>query len=178
MSTIDLMLLGALMRKPMNAYELKKDMERKSVQNWIKISSPSIYKNFLKLYERGYADAEVVREGEMPEKTVYSINDKGRGYFFSLMDRYSADPGQIYINFCAFIANLENVDRETGLRMLGNLREHLDGAKERSRVTLESRSDVPLPGSAVIELYARMFETFCGWAEDFMARYAENTKSG
>ena len=81
MSTVDLMLLGVLTKKPMNAYEMKKEMEIRNIQYWIKISSPSIYKNLVKLYKQGYIDGKTVRDGEMPEKTIYSINEKGREYF-------------------------------------------------------------------------------------------------
>lgn len=178
MSTIDLVLLGVLMHKPMNAYELKKDMEQKNIQKWIKISSPSIYKNFLKLAENGYADAKTVREGEMPEKTVYSINDKGREYFFSMMRHYSSDPGQVYINFCAFISNLDSVDPETGLEMLDALQKHLVDAQERSAEALAQNADKPYFAQAIVELYVMMFETFCRWSDEFRKQYIEKTKTG
>jgi DNA-binding PadR family transcriptional regulator len=174
MSTIDLMLLGVLMRKPMNAYEMKKEMENRSVQNWIKISSPSIYKNFLKLYRFGYVDGKVVREGEMPEKTVYSINDKGKRYYMRLMQQYSEDPGKVYFDFCAFIANLQNVDPETGLRMVRRLRENLADRRQGVEDHLQSATEESFYAKAVVELYAQTYGVLCDWIEKFENEYGRN----
>ena len=175
MSTIDLMLLGILVQKSMNAYEVKKEMENRSIQNWIKISSPSFYKNFLKLYKEGYIDGKVVREGEMPEKTIYSINDKGRDYFMRLMQQYSENPGKVYLDFCAFIANLQSTDPETGLKMIEHLRESLaikrDSVKE--QLTMEHKDS--FYAMAIIDLYSQMFELFCNWIEKFRNEYTEKS---
>lgn len=73
MSIINLMLLGFLMEKPMNAYEIKKEVENRNLTWWIKGSSPSIYRNINNLSAKGYINGKVVRDGEMPEKTVYTI---------------------------------------------------------------------------------------------------------
>jgi DNA-binding PadR family transcriptional regulator len=88
MSTVDLMLLGALMEKPMNAYEMKKTMEFRNIRTWVKLSTPSIYKNLLSLKKKGYLDSKTVKESEMPEKTIYSINEKGRLYFIKLLHHF------------------------------------------------------------------------------------------
>ncbi len=130
MSTVDLMLLGALMEKPMNAYEMKKNMETRNINAWVKISSPSIYKNLVILNKKGYLDDEIVKEGEMPEKTIYAINEKGRNYFLNIMDKYSEKPEKIYIDFVAFVANLRNVEPKMGLEMIQNLRNNLSISRD------------------------------------------------
>lgn len=177
MSTIDLMLLGVLMEKPMNAYEMKKEMEDRSIQNWIKISSPSIYKNFLKLYKLGYVNGRVVREGEMPEKTIYSINDKGRKYFMRLMQQYSESPGKVYIDFCAFIANLQNVDPKTGLLMVEHLRENLAVRRDSVNEHLKPEHEESFYAAAVIELYSQMYGVLCDWIEKFKEEYVKNLET-
>lgn len=177
MSTIDLMLLGVLIQRPMNAYEMKKEMEDRSIQNWIKISSPSIYKNFLKLYKLGYVDGKVVREGEMPEKTIYSINDKGRRYFMRLMQQYSENPGKVYIDFCAFIANLQNVDSKTGLQMVEHLRENLAVRRDSVDDYLKPEHEESFYATAVIELYSQMYGVLCDWIEKFKEEYIKNLET-
>lgn len=175
MSTIDLMLLGVLVQKPMNAYEVKKEMENRSIQNWIKISSPSIYKNFLKLYKEGYIDGKVVREGEMPEKTIYSINDKGRKYFRRLMQQYSENPGKVYLDFCAFIANLQSTDAETGLKMIDQLRKSLAVKRDSVKDQFTAEHKDSFYATAIIELYSQMYELFCNWIEKFRKGYMEKS---
>ena len=173
MSTIDLMLLGVLTEKPMNAYEVKKEMEKRNIRRWIKISSPSIYKNFLKLYKEGYIDGKVVREGEMPEKTVYSINDKGRRYFLRLMQQYSEAPGYVYLDFCAFVSNLPYIDQKTGLEMLDRLRESLAVKKDSISDQLAVHQNDSFYAASVLDLYSRMFELFSSWTDDFRKSFSE-----
>lgn len=169
-------LLGALMQKPMNAYAMKKEMEDRSIQNWIKISSPSIYKNFLKLYKPGYVDGRGVREGEMPEKTIYSINGKSRKYFMYLTQQYSEDPGKVYV-FCAFIANLQNVDSKTGLKMVEHLRENLAVRRDSVNDHLKPEHEESFYAAAVIGLYSQMYGVLCDWIEKFKKEYVKNLEA-
>lgn len=173
MSSVDLMLLGALMEKPMNAYEMKKNMEARNIKKWVKISSPSIYKNLLALNRKGYLDNEVVKEGEMPEKTIYSINEKGRNYFFSMMDKYSKEPEKIYIDFVAFVANLHNVEPKMGLEMIQNLRSNLSKEREYIQYNIEAKKEfVPFCASSILELYDKMYSLFSEWAGEIANEFA------
>lgn len=174
MSTIDLMLLGVLMDKPMNAYEMKKEMELRDIKDWIKISSPSVYKNLIKLYKNGYIDGKIIHESEMPEKTVYTINDKGRKYFMKLMQKYSEEPEKIYIDFSSFISNLSHVDKESGLKMLENLKENLQLKCCAVNEQLDRMGKVSFYASEVIKLYSQVYSVFCNWTEDFIKQYKEH----
>jgi DNA-binding PadR family transcriptional regulator len=178
MSTVDLMLLGALMKKSMSAYEMKKDMESRNLNSWVKISSPSIYKNLVALHKKGYLDGDIVKEGEMPEKTIYSINEKGRSYFMSLMETYSKEPGIIYIDFIAFVANLYNVDLDTGLRMIRNLRDKLAEEREYIQSNMEEKQEfVPMHASSILELYDKMYSLFFDWSEEIIREYEYKKRS-
>ena len=53
MSSIDLLILGMVLERPMSAYELQKDVEAHHLSRWTKISTPSVYKKTLQLRERG-----------------------------------------------------------------------------------------------------------------------------
>ena len=175
MSTVDLMLLGALLRKPMNAYEIKKEMERVNINAWVKISSPSIYKNLIKLNTSGYVDGRTVREGEMPEKTIYTINDRGQTYFFKLMKRYSEDPGHVFLDFAAFIANLPLVDQKTGLEMIDALQRSLSLKREHTAQILDQTGNYSFYGSNIVDLYLQVFTTLDRFVADFRGEYIERT---
>lgn len=174
MSTIDLMLLGALMEKPMNAYEMKKNMEARNIKSWVKISSPSIYKNLVSLNKKGYLDDKVVKDGEMPEKTIYSINEEGRSYFVRMMEKYSEEPGMIYIDFVAFAANLHNVSPDMGLKMIKNLRNNLLEARKVIQSNIEAKKEfVPFYAMSILELYDKMYLLFCEWFEKIADDFTE-----
>ncbi|HEX3029822.1 MAG TPA: PadR family transcriptional regulator [Clostridia bacterium] len=174
MSSVDLMLLGALMKKSMSAYEMKKDMEFKNIQAWVKVSSPSIFKNLLKLHQSGFIDGEVVREGEMPEKTVYTINEKGKARFVELMQQYSENHGSIYIDFAAFLANLDHLDRETGIRMIEGLQKNFNGKIDIIKQHRALKGGVSKHALAILDFYLYTYEMFTEWISEFETRYRED----
>lgn len=45
MATIDLIVLGMLKKQALSAYDLQKLVEYRNISKWVKISTPSIYKN-------------------------------------------------------------------------------------------------------------------------------------
>lgn len=176
MSTIDMMILGVLMERSINAYEMKKILEYRNVKDWAKLSSPAIYKNLLKLYKTGYVDGEVVQDGEMPEKTIYTINNKGKEYFMQLMKHCSDEPGMVYIEFATFISNLSYVDYETGVEMIENLQTNLMIKRDTISKQLSMKASVSFYAETTINLHLQMYEVFCNWIEDFKKRYLEKNK--
>ena len=125
MSTIDLIILGILLDKKMNAYELANFIEDRGIDKFLKVSVPAIYKNCKRLYQSGYLNGQRVREGEMPEKLVYSINKKGKEHFHNLMTFYSSsmhhDPTPFFIDFNSFLWNIEKLEMSEAMEMLENL---------------------------------------------------------
>ena len=81
----------------------------------------------------------------MPEKVIYTITDSGNDYFQELMVKFSKTPSPIFFDFNAFLINLDLVDKDSGIAMLRNLRQHFqnsyanlkkDREKSRSRISL------------------------------------------
>lgn len=169
MSIVDLMLLGFLKEKPMNAYEIKKTAENRNLTWWIKVSYPSMYRNINKLAENDYIDGKVVRDGEMPEKTIYTINKKGEVYFLELMEQYSKRPASIYIDFTAVISNLGKVDKEKGEEMIDDLYKEFF----RTKKIMQAISDgyEKYQAKAVLQLNVQMYDLFCNWLEDFKKNF-------
>ena len=92
MATIDLIVLGILKKEPMSAYDIQKLVEYRNISKWVKISTPSIYKKAIQLEEKGLIRGEIVKEGKMPEKVIYSLTDAGEAEFERLMFEISSFP--------------------------------------------------------------------------------------
>ncbi len=75
-STIDLMVLGLLKETPQNAYELVRLVENRELRRLLQISKPAVYKSCKRLFKAGFVDGELIREGEQPEKMVYTVNKR------------------------------------------------------------------------------------------------------
>ena len=74
----------------------------------------------------------------MPEKTVYTITDKGRERFAELMDEAAALPARVDFGFLPVLANISLVDQKTGRALIDELiethrstAERVDGAVRR-----------------------------------------------
>lgn len=171
LSTVDLMLLGTLMEHPMNAYEMKKRMENASVKNWAKISTPAIYRNLVGLHRRGYLNSDVVKDGEMPEKTIYTVNEKGKEHFKRLMEMYSESPGMVYIGFTVFVDNLHHLEKQDAEKMLTCLKNKLYAKKKYMELILKQHEGNSCEAKAIIGLYVQMYDLFYRWCGDFEEKY-------
>ena len=89
-SSIDLILLGMVYDQPRSAYDIQKHVEYRNLSHWVKISSPSVYKKLRVLEQKGYLMTKRQREGNMPEKSIYSLTREGQKYFHELMHKISA----------------------------------------------------------------------------------------
>jgi len=74
-------ILGLLIRYgPQHGYSLKHIIEDR-ISDFAKIKLPSIYYHLDRLKEMGYVSESIDRDGNRPEKTVYSITEIGRRHF-------------------------------------------------------------------------------------------------
>lgn len=72
------LILGIVAEKPINPYEIKKLLEKIGIKKWMPVAASSVYSTIRDLSKKGYITGEVMKEGNMPEKTTYSITDGGK----------------------------------------------------------------------------------------------------
>lgn len=174
MSSINLIILGYLRGKEKSAYEMVKEFESWNLSNWLKISSPSIYKNIIKLCDNGYLNSRIVKEGNMAEKTLYSMNEKGKLYFDELMEESSKDVGKVYFEFNAFLNNIDDLPKEQRNKYLMNFSKNIKERKEAvsSRYNIEKDSNkIPDSGILLLGLYDEFFSMLEKWFEKFIDYY-------
>lgn len=163
--SIDLMILGALKEAPMSAYDMDKLMEARALRKWVRVSTPSIYRNLIKLCESGFVEGAVVREGSAPEKTVYTITDSGRERFDELMRKVADAPARVDFDFTPVIANLYVTDEESGRKLLATIRERY---REQAEKLAAYAPEVPrLEARANLELRAATYALAIDWLDRF-----------
>ncbi len=174
LSAINLVLLGFLMDEPMSAYDLDKLIERDQIKEMVKISTPAIYKNLLKLNESGYLSSQTIKEGEMPEKTIYRITDRGRQFFMELMYKYAGEKLKINFDLNALIINLDKMDPDKALRMLENIRNGFYYQQKTLAEQLLSSRMMPLTGRAVIRQFQLVNQALIDWIEELMPQFRKD----
>ncbi|MBZ5701206.1 MAG: PadR family transcriptional regulator [Acidobacteriia bacterium] len=171
-STIDLILLGVLLEKPLSAYDLACLIEEKQVNRFLKISAPAIYKSCKRLYAAGLLDGRTSKEGEQPEKTIYRINKKGKERFFALMEHFSSNVMPFYLDFNAFLFHVEKAGKPRGLKMLKALRDALAGLKEWIiEHEREASPRLAFAGKAIVKQYRMTISTLLDWAEETIGEF-------
>ena len=154
MATIDLIVLGILKKEPMSAYDIQKLVEYRNISKWVKISTPSIYKKVIQLEEKGYISSHIEKEGKMPEKSVYSLTEKGKQQFEKLMIEISCKPINIFLDFNAVIVNLDSMPRERQQECLDNIESSMAVLKtylEENIAMKKSNDDIPITGREVLQ---------------------------
>ena len=75
------MLLGLIYEKPHNAYEIIKLLKDMNVKWWFHIADSTVYATLKTLEKREFITGTTEKVGHMPDRTVYSLSDKGKCEF-------------------------------------------------------------------------------------------------
>lgn len=105
-------------------------IEYRNIPRWVKISEQSIYKKVLQLESKKYIVSHKEEEGNMPDKAVYTITDKGNDYFNKLMNDISNSDVSLYLDFNVIITNLDLVDDEQKQILVSNIKSKILELKE------------------------------------------------
>lgn len=166
MATIDLIVLGMLKKEPMSAYEMQKLVEYRNISKWVKISTPSIYKKAVQLEKKGLIKGEIIKEGKMPEKSVYSLTEAGEEEFEQLMFKISEMPIHIFLDFNAVIVNLDSLPQEKQKACLAHIGKNVQALKaslEENLQIKENVSGIPETGLAVLRQQLVLAEAIETW---------------
>ena len=169
MATIDLIVLGIMKKESLSAYDIQKIVEYRNISKWVKISTPSIYKKVIQLEKKGYMKGDVVKEGNMAEKTVYSLTEAGEKQFEKLMLEIASKPVRIFLDFNAVIVNLDSMPKEkqkSCLTEIENNMETLKGYIEENISLKEHLPEIPKTGLAVLEQQLILAQALETWIEE------------
>ena len=166
MATIDLIVLGILKKESLSAYEIQKLVEYRNISKWVKISTPSIYKKVIQLEEKGLIRSDIVKEGKMPEKAVYSLTDAGLREFETLMHEISSQPIHFFLDFNAVIVNLSSLSPEDQNLCLTQIEENIKNLKaylEKNIREKENAPGIPETGMAVLQQQYLLAQSIEKW---------------
>ena len=170
MAAIDLIVLGMLKKEPMGAYDIQKLVEYRNISKWVKISTPSIYKKAVQLEEKGFIKADIVKEGKMPEKAVYSLTNAGEKEFERLMLAIAANPIHIFLDFNAVIVNLDSLTpdgQKACMESIENSAASLRAYLEENLREKENIPEIPETGMAVLRQQLALAEAIENWVASF-----------
>lgn len=171
MAAIDLIVLGMIKKKPQSAYELQKNIEYRNISRWVKISTPSIYKKVIQLEEKGYLVSETLKNGKMPEKTIYSITESGEKKFLSLMEENAGKAVNVFLDFNAVIMNMDLVSDDLKAGLLDKIELSLDDMKKSLEVNIQNKPDISVIGKNILQQQYDISLILTEWIEKFKKEY-------
>ncbi|NQT98260.1 MAG: PadR family transcriptional regulator [Candidatus Marinimicrobia bacterium] len=175
MSSIDIIVLGVLMKGSQSAYHINKTLERNHVGDWLKISEPAVYRNIRKLCANGYLSDHSERDGARPEKRVYTITSQGRKRLLDLIHEASQSPVRINCSFDAYIAHLNYVGHDEGAKLIRSLKQNISQRQqEMAAIMKAAEPGLSLLTKSVIDLRMRYLRTAQEWVEDLYDYYLGN----
>lgn len=172
MATIDLIVLGMIKKEPLSAYDIQKLVEYRNISRWVKISTPSIYKKVIQLEEKGFIRSRIEKDGKMPEKSVYSLTEKGEEEFKRLMFEISGKNINFFLDFNAVIVNLESLTTDEKKLCIERIQEQIEKIKSYMIENLffkENMPEIPQTGLAVLKQQYALAKTVEDWLSSVKA---------
>jgi DNA-binding PadR family transcriptional regulator len=123
-----------------HGYQINEFIES-NLNTIIDMKKPTAYATLEKLSKEGYIEVRTEQDGNRPPRKIYSINEKGKTYFFNLLEEnlksaesvhFQGDVGLIFIDFlpsheALFLLKEKVAKSEEVLRKLKKAPEHGKG---------------------------------------------------
>lgn len=131
-------LLGLLLRYgPQHGYRIKQITEER-IAAFAKIKLPTIYYHLDKLKNQGYVTQTMDKDGNRPEKMVYTITESGTRYFDELLEKQLKDSYSPDFAIDGVLYFKEKADQEKLLKELQNRREEIHAKLKLLEIRKES----------------------------------------
>jgi len=183
MTKIDLVLLGLLMEQPRHGYDIKQEIERRDMKNWVGISTPSIYNGLSRLERQGALTARKESREHHADRTVYTVTEAGRNSFRRGLQEMLGEMEHPYFQILLGLGFshlsekgqlLENLEtRQRGLEAWVDI---LDRERKRN----QERKLYPMTSDFIIDYYIRFLAMEVEWLTEIRERIAavENWPEG
>ncbi|MFC1728811.1 PadR family transcriptional regulator [candidate division KSB1 bacterium] len=143
MSKSALTILGLLAEHPMHGYEILQTIKERRMDQWLKISTASIYNSLTRLETQRYIEESKVKIGKSPQRNVYRLSASGRVYLKRLVVRFLENYSYTDYPFGLGVAFLQSADAgevrlilEKRLKTLIEIGEGMETDKEKYKETI------------------------------------------
>ena len=111
------MLLGLIYEKPLNAYEIIRQLNYMNVKWWFNIADSTVYSTLKTLEKKEYILGTAEKVGNMPDRTVYSLSEKGKNEFIATLKAsvLQFDYDTNIFTIAAFFLGIFSPDEQHGL---------------------------------------------------------------
>lgn len=167
-----MVVLGILLKQPMNAYALAQYVEHNQVTRLVKLSTPAIYKSCKRLYEQKHLSGELKRDGEAPEKMLYQLTDAGNARFVELMQHYAGNITPFYFDINSVVYSLESIDFEQGLKLIDAYQTEIKNwQKWLTPHSQEAQANATFASRMIVKQYLMTVDILVKWSDELRREF-------
>jgi len=171
-----LAVLSYLTQKPMHPYELSRTLRDNGDARSIKFNHGSLYMVVQQLQKAGFVtELETNREGQRPERTVYTLTDAGRAELRDWMRELVEEPDHEYPRFVAALSLMAALPPSEVLKLLPKRLERLAEQRTEIRALVDGALAQGVPGLFLVEEEYRLalLETESAFVERLIAQITD-----
>lgn len=169
MSSIDTLLLGMVMKKEMSAYDLQREVEKRNINRWVRISTPSIYKKMVAYQKKGFVSTKTMHN----DKTMYTLTEKGKQFYTQSVKKVAEKDVNLFFDFNAVITNFDNFTLEEQrlflLQVNKKTKEHLLLLKDNQ----QQKRTIPDFGKQIFKQQLVLLTDLNQWIEEYIKKLDE-----
>lgn len=163
--SIEYILLGVLLQKPMHGYDLYKYLNTDPVlgQIW-NIKQSLLYAMLDKLEELELVCSELLNTGSLPVKREYQITGKGENAFWEWANSPVVHPREMRMEFLAKLTFVYQIDRQKAVDLLQSQREVAFNWLENLHQRM-AEEDSDIPTKMVLDYKQSQIEAMITWLD-------------
>ena len=139
-------MLGIMQQHPVNAYELIKMLSKLRLKDWYEIADSTVYATIKSLEKKEYIIGKIERDGNMPDKTIYSLTAAGNAALEDTLKSFLSHFEYDLVPFMIASFFIESIGLENAQKCLQKRLSHLEKNKTGLLLQIEklqNDSDIP-----------------------------------
>jgi DNA-binding PadR family transcriptional regulator len=162
LSKISTLILGVLFEKERNPYEITKMLNNLNLRKWFNIADSTVYATINTLKRQGLIKGETIKEGNFPEKTIYSITVEGEFELNNTISNYLEENDPDGSKFDIALILLHHLSKDEVLQKLKIKLENLESSTYEIKtqiINLERERTIAFTGLLLLKHRLYMAET-------------------
>lgn len=145
------LILGIIAEQPVNPYEIIKMLEYINIKNWFSIGISSVYATIKNLQTKQLVCGANVKDGNMPEKTVYTITPTGRKELTSTLEAFLSSTDLDFVKFNIVVILLCHVPKIQAHELARQRLKDLNAMRQRQLLQLDKLKAIQTLGLQAIQ---------------------------
>ncbi len=113
LSKLATLILGILTEKERNPYDITKMLSELQTKRWLPLADSTIYATINILNKKNLIEGRHEKTGNLPEKTVYSITQKGKDELLDTLNNFLEEEASVSTGFDIGILLMHNLSKPT-----------------------------------------------------------------